>query len=115
MEATVNRTELVTDLLSLPTEIARAEADLLAAQRALTNAKELLESAEAEAVLSERVDGRNAEARAAQVRRITEGPREVVRKQQDRVNRHALALRVLQARFSALRSVARLLSPEDGR
>ena len=38
MEATFDRNELVTDLLSLPAEIATAEGDLLAAQRCLSRA-----------------------------------------------------------------------------
>lgn len=112
METTLNRTGLISDLLALPAELAAAEGDLLAAQRALTTAKELLEDSEAAAVLSGAADAKNAESRTAQVRQLTEAPREAVRQAQDRANRTAIALRVLQARFSALRAVARLLGGE---
>lgn len=111
----LSRTDLITDLLAVAAALAGAESELLAAQRALTTAKELLEDAEAAAVLSGTVDGKNADARAAQVRAFTAAPREAVRQAQDTAHAAALTLRVLTARFSALRAVARLLSGEGDR
>lgn len=108
---TLDRNAVVVRLLVLPTELATAEARLLAAQSELLQHKNVLEENEATLTLRG-LEGKNEAERKASLHLQTIGDRDRVQQAQEQVQAAALQLRTLQAEHSSLRAVARLLSEE---
>lgn len=96
-------------LLELPTQITRAEADLLARDWSRQEALAALQARE-DALLIEGVDGKNAEARAAQLRQHTEAERQRALLAERAHAEARVQLSALTTEFAAMRSAARLLS-----
>ena len=99
--------ELCAQALALPDEIAAVEADYAAAQLRLEEAKQLLADHTADLLDSELITGKNAEQRAAQVRKLTSQTRAEVlacevavsglKRACDHMNRRLAVLRVVIA------------------
>ncbi len=115
----MNRYELTGRLLAIPSEIHRAEANAIDANTSLVIAKDALADREAALLLevdadgNPRVNGKNAEQRAAQLRQATELERAAAL--QAEVDRAAAnsALTRLRDEFRAYRACALLLSADD--
>jgi hypothetical protein len=106
----VTTSDLCSYLLSTPAQIEEAERNVIAAQEAARKSKEQLEDREAELIVnSELINGKNAEQRAAQVRALTMGLREILARSEARERSAVVALHRLQNEFSAFKSVARLM------
>lgn len=110
---TTTRTEIIGRLLELPATLCEAEGAVVRARIALAAAKDRLETLEDALLLDpEALTGRNAEARAAQMREMTGEARQTVNYRQAEVWGVEMALRGLQNELSALRAAARLLAGE---
>lgn len=107
----MNRDKLIGRLLEIPQETEKAEEILLETTEAHAQAKLVLECREADLILVEGPAlGSNAETRKARIHVGTLAAQEAVAGRWVEKEKAAAALRVLQAEFSALRSVARLMS-----
>lgn len=104
---------IINRLMALPLEIATAEAEVINAQARVQVAKDSLATTEAELLISGKIDGKNAEQRAAQLRQETEAERAVVATTENDMAQLRAQLSRLQNEFRAMRSVARLLSSEE--
>ena len=98
-------------LLTLPTEIGKSEAELLAREWARQEAAAELQAAEDALLLdAERVNGKNAEQRAAQLRQLTEAERQTALLAERAHQEERARLATLHAEFSAIRAAARLIA-----
>lgn len=100
---------LITRLLELPGEIAKAEAEAYHCAAGVTKEKNALKDAEA-AVLSGTVPGKNVEERTAFVRIACMSARRRVEDTEQQEGIAKLALSALLTELSVLKTVARLLS-----
>lgn len=101
-------------LLELPALIEAAECDVLTAEERKHQAMEALTRAEDELLIDpEKLTGKNAEIRAAQVRAETRLERDMVRASEYRVGEARIALRRLTNELSALKTLARLVSGNE--
>lgn len=113
---TVRPEHITQRLLQLPDEIEEAESQVLAAEDERRLAQASLDTIEARVVLDpERVNGKNAEQRQAQVLLLTEEERNLLAAATMRVEEAKVHLRHLQNEFSAVRSLVRWLTPEETR
>jgi len=106
------REQCIERLLKMPAEIADAEDRVVQCVAELTTAKEALEDAEARLLLSGEIDGKNAEARRAQLRERTTAEREAVRKAEQALAQAKAELAKAQVRLRALEAIAALVRGE---
>ncbi|CAI6087224.1 hypothetical protein [Cohnella sp. JJ-181] len=102
---------IITRLLALPAEIARAEIIVIESSQAVLEAKSALQEREAELLTSSAnpIDGKNEAIRSAQLRSFTTEQREwLTDREYDQVRARA-TLSALHTEMSALRSIADLL------
>jgi len=98
-------------LLTLPADINRAESTVLDAEWRRQEAASALQRAEDAVTLDvEKVNGKNAEQRAAQLRQLTEQERQAALLAERSHAEARLQLSALITEFAAMRSAARLLS-----
>jgi hypothetical protein len=115
----MERTELITNLLRMPEQIAQAEERFLKAQERLRDARACLEDRRAELLTKTRVDGtayltgKNAEQREAQLHEETAGERIAVERAEAEAGKERIYLERARHEFAAYRSVARLLGGEE--
>jgi hypothetical protein len=116
-EETTQQPEVALRLFSLPQQIQEAEAACVEAEEWLREAKEAL--ADAEATLLIGIDGsggtllgKNAEARAAEMRRFTANERSRVAEAERALAQARLLLHRRQNEFAAVRTLAKLLVGE---
>lgn len=109
----MDKQSIINRLLALPAEIAAAEEAVLQANGRLVTAKESLQAKEDSLLLGNVIDGKNAEIRAAQVRKYTEHEREALsdaelnlKNASARLNRFRDELRALQAVADLLKGAA---------
>lgn len=106
--------ELVARLLELPQVIEAAEQDVLKAEERRIQAEEGVTRAEDFLLMDpERLPGKNAEVRGAQLRAETATERDMVRACEHRVSEAKIALRRLTNELSALKTISRLLAGEQ--
>lgn len=115
---------IIDRLNNAPERIANAADRLLYRTEELANAKERLAEAEANLLTAAipveggaaepLISGKNAEIRAAQLRGLTLGEREVVRLAERDQARARIALELEQNHFAAARSIARLITEGEG-
>src|SRR5258707_6772324 len=106
----MTRDEILAALAKLPGQIERAELALLACRRAEERFEEEARDAEATLLLGGSIDGKNAEARAAQLRLQMAGHRDTAAELEQKTERARIKLHRLQAEFSAAKAMARLLA-----
>src|SRR5438552_134357 len=105
---------LVERLLELPALLEAAERDVLLAEERKLQAAETLTRAEDELLLDpERLTGKNAEIRAAQVRRETERERDMLRCAELGGAESKVVLRRLTNELSCVKAITRLLSGDQ--
>lgn len=110
-EALMDKQGIITRLLALPAEIARAEIIVIESSQAVLEAKSALQEREAELLTSSAnpIDGKNEAIRSAQLRSFTTEQREwLTDREYDQVRARA-TLSALHTEMSALRSIADLL------
>jgi hypothetical protein len=105
----MDRMLLIERLLAAPAEIALAEELLLGAEEEAADAARRLQEREDRLLLAGDIDGRNAEARAAQLRALTEHERQTVERHEGGLRWAKRNLHLALNQFAALRAVARLL------
>ncbi|WP_020621096.1 hypothetical protein [Paenibacillus daejeonensis] len=105
----MTKKELVERLLLLPDEIATAQEAVLAAHEKLLEAKDLLQEKEDSLLLHNKLDGKNAETRAAQARQFTGHERELLSGCELQLKNAVSRLERLQIQFKAYRAVAGLI------
>lgn len=105
----MTKIELTQRLLALPAEIGAAEEAVLQAQARLIDAKDMLQQKEDDLLLGNLIDGKNAEIRAAQVRKFTVHERDTLADAEMSLKNAASRLDKLHVEFEALRAVADLL------
>lgn len=110
----MNKQTIISRLLELPVEIAKAEQAVIEAQITLESAKNILTDAESYLLIGENtpVNGKNAEIRAAQLREYTKAEREAVTLAGDTLAQRSVYLRSLQNELKVLQSVALILGGE---
>ncbi len=108
---TLDKNAVVVRLLVLPTELATAEAKLLAAQSELLQHKNVLDENEATLTLRG-LEGKNEGERKASLYVQTLGDRDRVQRAQEQVQTAALNVRMLQTELSSLRAISRLCGAE---
>ncbi|AJS59885.1 hypothetical protein [Paenibacillus sp. IHBB 10380] len=105
----MTKQEIVNRLLSLPKEIAVAEESLLQASMQLVSAKEVLQQKEDDLLLGNKIDGKNAEIRAAQMRQNTVSEREILTDNELNLRNEAARLGKCRDELRALQAVSSLL------
>ncbi|WP_028559055.1 hypothetical protein [Paenibacillus pinihumi] len=105
----MTKQELITKLLALPAEITAAEDAVLGVHRQLTDVKDILQEKEDSLLLGNRLDGKNAEMRAAQARAFTGHERKLVTEYELRLKNAVSNLERLRVQMNAYRTVASLL------
>lgn len=108
----MTKQEIVNRLLALPAEITKAEQVLMASDRQVLGAKDILQEREDSLLLGTAIDGKNAEIRAAQMRKFTEHERSDLLKAERDVKNAAVRLGALRDEFKALQAVASLLKED---
>jgi hypothetical protein len=108
----VPKADLIERLLLLPQVIATAEREVLEAERAVRRAEWALQAAEDEALLEGRIDGKNAETRAAQLRCHTAIPRYNVENAAAELAEKKITLGLLRNQMASLKSIARVMAAE---
>jgi hypothetical protein len=104
---------VVERLASLPEDLWEAERAVLDAEAARVEAQARLEDVEADLLLDpERINGKNAEQRQAQLRSLTATERAAVEERALEAARLKVSLHQLQAEHAGLRAIARLLAAE---
>jgi hypothetical protein len=117
----MTRAQIVSRLLELPNELAKAETKAILAAQAVAKAKDRLADEEARLIATvlpcgePLLTGKNAKQRAAQVRQQTAVHRAGVRADEVALDVERALLHRLEVEFSALKAVARLLSGEEER
>jgi hypothetical protein len=110
----MTRADLIDRLIALPNAIAEAEMALLTLEEQCRIAKEALQQVEDALLLDpERITGKNAEQRAAQLRAETGAERDQVVVAEYEVSKARLQVRFLTNEMWALKDVARLLGAAD--
>ena len=110
----MTRESLVERLLELPAAIEAAERAVLAAEEQRREAAEALQHVEDDLLLDpERITGKNAEARAAQIRVWTGEERHRVTTADYAANEARIQLRFLTNEMGVLKDVARLIAASD--
>lgn len=112
-ERAMTREDLIRALTEAPDEIRAAEERVLDAAAALWDAKRLLQREEDQQLLHGKIDGKNAEQRAAQLRVLTIELADAVAGREAHLETEKAALRVARDRFSALKAIARVLGGEE--
>ncbi len=105
----MNKQEIARRLLALTSEIGVAEEAVLKADRQLIAAKEVLQKKEDDLWLGNVIDGKNAEIRAAQMRRHTDYQREVLSEAELKFKNAVSKLGRLKDELGALQAFSRLL------
>jgi hypothetical protein len=108
----LTKDDVIKRLLELPEVIAQDERCFLQTQQTLDSARRLLAGKEAELLSSGSIDGKNAEIRAAQLRQSTNEERDAITVIEGNVPWGKIALTCDLNEFSALKSIARLMSVE---
>ena len=101
---------LVERLLALPSQIADAEARVVRTEMTLDGWRHSLQAQEDALLLEGKIDGKNAEARAAQIRVLTESRRISVSNAEMDLRDDKQQHNALLHEFSALKAAARLLA-----
>lgn len=96
-------------LQTLPRAIGEAENDLVEGITELQEDKDLLADKEADLLVNGKIDGKNAEIRAAQMRELTKMERNKVSLSENNVSRIKARLNAAGNEFKAWRSIAGLL------
>lgn len=96
-------------LQTLPRDIKEAENDLVEGITGLQEDKDLLADKEAELLVNGKIDGKNAEIRAAQMRELTKVERNNVTLSENNVSRIKAKLNAAVNEFKAWRAIAGLL------
>lgn len=105
----MSKQEIINRLMALPNEIFAAESVLIAANEKVQEAKNALAIKEAELLTSGKIDGKNAEQRAAQLKALTEAERQAVAQAESEMPKVRAQLARLQNEFAALRAVAGMM------
>jgi hypothetical protein len=105
----MTKQDLVKRLLELPAEIEKAEESVLQANSRLIDAKDMLQQKEDDLLLGNLIDGKNAEIRAAQVRKYTAHERETLAYAELTLKNAAKRLECYHVQFKAFRAVADLI------
>ena len=105
----MNKQELIDKLTSLPGEIYLAEMAILGYQNNLVKEKELLTLKEADLYTEGKIDGKNAEIRAAQLKQLTIPERNNIAIAENELNLARINFNQLQNTFVAYRAIAGLL------
>lgn len=105
----MEKEQIVARLLALPTEIAVAEEQVLEANLHVLGAKGALQAKEDMLLLSNAIDGKNAEIRAAQMREKTISERGDLEDAELNLKNAVTRLGRLRDEFKALRAVVDLL------
>jgi hypothetical protein len=108
-EAPMTKQELVQRLLELPAQIEKAEEAVLQAHARLIDAKDMLQQKEDDLLLGNTIDGKNAETRAAQVRKYTAHERETLADAELNLKNAASRLERYHVQLKAFRAVADLI------
>jgi len=106
----MTRAEILAALAKLPGQIERAELALLACRREAERYEAEWKDAEATLLLDGTIDGKNAEARAAQLRLAMASYRETAADLEQKAERARIRLHRLQSEFTAAKAMARLLA-----
>jgi len=105
----MNRKQIITRLLEMPTEILNAESILLNAQADIFEAKELLSAKEADLYTEGKIDGKNAEIRNGQLRQLTVLERNNVMSAENNLAHARITFNHLHNEFKVLQTVAYLI------
>ncbi len=100
---------IISRLMALPGEIAMQENRIIDRQVLIQVTKTELANVEAELLTSGKIDGKNAEQRAAQLKQATIEEREAVAYGETELARERAALNLLQNEFAALKAVAGMM------
>lgn len=112
--AELDRIRLCRRLLALPAELAAAERKVAEKGQRVRERREDLEQLRGRLLLEpDRITGKNAELREAQLAQETVGHREFLFAAEGLHGEATAALRALQHELSALRAVARLIGGQD--
>ena len=106
---TMTKKVLVDRLLALPDEISAAENAVLAVHEKVTVAKGVLLQKEDDLLLNNKLDGKNAETRAAQARQFTGRERDYLAEHELQLKYAVSKLERLQVQLKAYRAVALLI------
>lgn len=112
IELTVNRENIINELVAMPIELKKVQAQVLCKAEKFEKAKAMLKDRECKLLLDGAIDGKNAEQRFAQLREQTQEERVLVEEAEAELNRAKLELDYAYNRFKALRAVARILGGE---
>lgn len=105
----MTKQDLVKRLLELPAQIETAEVAVLQANARLINAKDMLQQKEDDLLLGSMIDGKNAEIRAAQVRKYTVHERETLADAEMTMKNATTRLEQFHVQLKAFRAVADLI------
>ena len=105
----MNKHDLIVALADLPGAINLAEITIIEAQANVTKAKETLSAKEADLYTENKIDGKNAEIRAAQLRQFTTQERNDIAKVENILSLARIQYNLLQNHFSAYRAIAAMM------
>lgn len=105
----MSKQEIANRLMALPEEIFTIESALIGVNETILNAKNTLAAMEAALLTSGKIDGKNAEQRAAQLKQLTEDERNAVIAAESELPKVRAALTKLQNEFAALKAVAGMM------
>lgn len=109
----LDKNDLIKRLMELPHEIEKGERFVIDASLDVQRAKDVLATKEAELLLGDTINGKNAESRAAQLRQATTEERQAVTEAEQTLAKMRVILNRLQNEFRALQSVATLLGADS--
>lgn len=105
----MDRKQIIARLLEMPEEIKKAEMEIYRSQTEVLKAKDVLTQREAEFYAEGKIDGKNAEARNAQLKQLTAAERNVVAVAENNINLARIAFNHLHNEFKMLQTVAYLV------
>lgn len=108
----MDRQAIIDRLTELPKEIAKTEHELYTLSLDVKGAKEELMRAENQLYLDGKIDGKNAEVRAAQLKESTIKERNAIHVAENKVELARIKLNELLNEFRAYRTIARILEAE---
>lgn len=105
----MSKQDIINRLMALPEEIYAAENSLIIVNEKVQEAKNNLATSEAILLSSGKIDGKNAELRAAQLKQMTEAERKAVADAENQLPAARALLTKLQNEFTALKAVAGMM------
>ena len=108
-ELQMDRQAIASRLIELPIEIEDIETEIYEAQREVVEAKNDLDSKATELQLEGKIDGKNAEVRAAQIKSMTEGERQELVNAENKLALLRVHYNRASNQFKAYQAVARIL------